>query len=167
MIQILGAILIISATTIIGYHLGNFSYHRKNDLLQFKKASNMLLSEIEHMHTPLKIAGVNITNRLNPPVKNIFITFAELLEAEMPKEAFEKSLKQHKTYLNKDDMYILKEFGSTLGHLDISMQKNAISLLNEQLDIAINECIEIGAKHKKLYTSLGILFGLLINVLLF
>ncbi|MCL1924792.1 MAG: stage III sporulation protein AB [Defluviitaleaceae bacterium] len=167
--QIAGAILIILTSYIIGYYLGSFPINRKMDLLQFKKALSILSSEIEHMHTPLKTALINIAERLNKPIDAIFINFANFLETEMPKDAFQKSLQLNikKTYLTKEDIYILNNFASIIGHLDIAMQKSAINLLNEQLTTAINECTEIGAKNKKLYTSLSVLFGLLIVVILF
>ena len=166
--QITGRILILMATTIMGIYIGNIPLNRKKDLLQLKKAINILSSEIERQ-TQLKIAMKNISQFVNFPFNEIFKNFVSLIGEESPKEAFERSMKKYekKTYINKEDIEIVNNCFSVIGSVDNEAQKNALSHLGFQLDIAINECSEIAIKHKKMYVSLGVSFGLLINVLIF
>lgn len=165
--QILGGILVLITTSIIGFYIGNIPSNRKRDLLQFKTIINILLSEIKRQ-TPLKIASSNIAEVSSFPFNKIFKNISLLLETENPKNAFEISMKTYEknTYLTKEDIMIINNCFSIIGSVDSEVQKNAILDLNNLLDSSINDCNEIASKHKKMYISLGVSFGLLINVLL-
>ncbi|MCL1935558.1 MAG: stage III sporulation protein AB [Defluviitaleaceae bacterium] len=167
--RILGTILIILSTTLLGTYFGNIYGFRVKDLKEIRKALVILKSEIDYTQSPLHHAAFNISEKLSMPISKIFKEFSNLLKEKVfPPIALEKSFSKYAsdTYLTTDDFYQLNSFGKTLGYLDKNLQISTINLTISYLDERIEEQMLIYLKNKKLYQTLGILSGLLVVVVL-
>ena len=168
-IQMLGAIMVLASSTLIGAYFGGMHGYRAKDLLQLRKALVILKSEIEYTLTPLAIATQNIATKVSQPIGAIFEDFATLLKQRIPPEpALTQAINNHikDTYLTKDDVAQLISLGKTLGYLDKNLQLSTIDLTIKHLDDNIKEQMELHAKNKKLYQTLGVLGGMLVVIVL-
>jgi len=175
LLQLSGAILVLTAAALAGLYYGSFETYRSNDLQDLKKALTILNSEIVFSMTPLPQAFVNIGARVRKPVGDIFLEFAERLTRSR-RESFDFSIEEiwqsclsaemGKTYLNKEDTAALISFGRTLGYLDRDMQASGITVAIGYIDTAIAALAETRAKNQKLFTSLGVFAGLMTVIIL-
>ena len=171
MLQIAGIILIMIATTLGGMYYANAPIFRIKDLKVIKKALMILHSEISYAYTPLPIAMDNIASRIESPINNIFADCAESLRQKTGQDITDiwaDTLEKHttSTYLTREDMDYLKSFGKTLGYLDKEMQINSIAVTTKYIEDKVEELSLTASKNKRLYQTLGILFGLLLVVAL-
>ena len=60
----------------------------------------------------------------------------------------------------------LKEFGEHLGYLDLEMQERTIALYLEQLEMAIEFYRDHEREQTKLCTSLGLMGGLFLSIMM-
>lgn len=170
-IKIAGIVFVMLATTFMGFYYAGKDIFRIKDLLEMKKALNILKSEIEYSLTPLPEAMNNISQKIDGDVGKIFKAFYE--EAEKSKksgiyEIWLKAITESKDFLyfENEDIESFKSFGRTLGYLDKNMQINNIMLTIEYIDEKTEYLSEASQKSKKLYGSLGILSGLIICIVL-
>lgn len=70
-------------------------------------------------------------------------------------------------HLSKEDRQELKEFGEHLGYLDRTMQERTILLYLEQLDITIEDLRKHRQEKNRLYTSLGVMGGLFLAIVMY
>ncbi len=68
--------------------------------------------------------------------------------------------------LSRREIQELKEFGQHLGYLDVGMQERTIALYLEQLDMSIGFYREHERERVRMCTSLGIMGGLFLSVIL-
>lgn len=172
LLKITGFILVMMATTAAGVFFAGKDGYRAKDLYQMKTALNILKSEIEYALTPVPEAMGHISQKINEPVNQIFKCFYDTALTDKKigiYDIWEKSIEENKscTYFEKDDIECFKCFGKTLGYLDKNMQLNSIEITLDYIDEKIDMLNSVSDKNKKLYTSLGILSGLMICVVLF
>ncbi|MDR0922725.1 MAG: stage III sporulation protein AB, partial [Hungatella sp.] len=69
--------------------------------------------------------------------------------------------------LSKEDKQNLKGLGEHLGYLDMDMQERNILLYLEQLDLTIGYLRKHKQEKSRLYTSLGIMGGLFLTIVMY
>ena len=80
MIKIIGAILIVFATTWTGFEVAKQLTERPRQLRDFKTALQSLEAEIMYGHTPLHEAARRLSQQLPSPITTVFLTtFAKKL----------------------------------------------------------------------------------------
>ncbi|KKK33230.1 stage III sporulation protein SpoAB [Mesobacillus campisalis] len=170
MIKLLGAALIITATTWTGIEASRHFSERPRQLRQLKSALQALEAEIMFGHAPLHEASRKIGNQLTEPVSSIFATFANKLESAETTAgaAWEESLKLtwKDTALRRGEFEILKQFGETLGRHDRYSQQKQIILTMTHLEREEADACDRQLKYEKMVKSLGFLSGLLLIILL-
>ncbi|MCL2616914.1 MAG: stage III sporulation protein AB [Defluviitaleaceae bacterium] len=170
MLRIIGALIVLGASTIAGVYYGNLETYRMRDLLEIKKALSILRSHIEYSRTPLPEAMQAIAVRVRKSVGNIFEMCADLLVHERNERVahiWEAAIEQHKEamFLTEEDIEQLKGFGAQLGDLDSDAQITNISMLIEYIDERVSQLHESRDRNRKLYRSLGVLGGALIVII--
>lgn len=170
MIKMIGAILIIFATTWTGFEAAKQLTERPRQLRVLKTALQSLEAEIMYGHTPLHEAARRLAAQLPSPLDEFFSTFAsKLTETEtVVRDAWEESLKGvwGKTALKKNEFEIMKQFGETLGRHDRISQQKQILLTLAHLEREESEAREKQLKYEKMVKSIGFLSGLLLTILL-
>ncbi|OIJ20298.1 stage III sporulation protein SpoAB [Anaerobacillus alkalidiazotrophicus] len=168
--KILGAILIIVATTWVGFEFARRLSDRPRQLRQLKVALQSLESEIMYGLTPLSEASKHIAKQMPKPISYFFQSFAERLnkgEVSVHK-AWEESLNDtwHMTALCKGELEVMSQFGATLGQHDREHQQKQIRLTLSHLEREEGDAIEAQNRYEKMLKSLGFLTGLLIVILM-
>lgn len=166
----IGAILIIFATTWTGFEVAKQLTERPRQLRALKTALQSLEAEIMYGHTPLHEASRRLAAQLPNPIKAFFATFAKkLTETEtVVRDAWEESLKEvwGMTALKKNEFEIMKQFGETLGRHDRISQQKQILLTLTHLEREESEARDKQLKYEKMVKSIGFLSGLLLIILL-
>jgi stage III sporulation protein AB len=168
--KILGSVLILISSSLIGLYYSKSYIKRSNDLRTFKKALILLRGEINYSLSPMPEALENISKRFDHEIAEFFSSIAEELKlnsgktlTEVWKKKAEEILKR--TYLSSLDIKNIMLFSENIGYLDKETQNNNINMLIEQVNEEINITVENDNRYNKLYKSLGVLVGILIIIL--
>lgn len=170
-LKIMGSILVtVSCTALGAWKAGQWKEHRKI-LEQLKKMILLLKGEILYAHEPLSEAFSHVGQRAEGPPALLFQNVAKrisLQEGELFFQIWKEEIdKQGKEFLlTEKERQELKSFGEHLGYLDLGMQERTISLYLEQLDLAIAFYREHEREQSKLYTSLGVMGGLFLSIIM-
>ena len=168
--KIVGAILILIATTWTGFELSKQLTERPRQLRVLKTALQSLEAEIMYGHTPLHEASRRLSQQLTSPIDEFFKRFGKkLTETETTvRDAWEESLKEiwGRTALKKGEFEIMKQFGETLGRHDRVSQQKQILLTLTHLEREESEARDRQIRYEKMVKSIGFLTGLLLIILL-
>lgn len=170
-LKIIGAVIIVLSSTLIGFFYSRKEEYRINDLNEMKRAFTILISEIEYASNSLPESMINISNKTENPISKILIDFAENLnkkDGQTIQQLWTEAVIKNKndTYFIDEDLENIKSFGSTLGYLDRNMQINNINMMIDYINKKTDTLSEISIKNKKMYRSLGILGGMIIAIIL-
>ncbi|TAH66651.1 MAG: stage III sporulation protein AB [Anaerolineaceae bacterium] len=169
--KVVGCILIILSSTLMGFYCSNELKSRIDNLRELRKLIVLLRGDIRYGNTPLPEAISAIARRHEGNFKEFFTKVSERLSehsgntfSQIWKEAVEIELL--KTSLNKKDKSSLIQFGDNLGYLDKEMQMNTLELFLTQLEDEINELSKTAKEKSYLYNTLGIMAGIFISIIL-
>jgi stage III sporulation protein AB len=167
--KVLGALLIIMATTWAGFEAAKRLSERPRQLRQLKTALQSLEAEIVYGLTPLNEACMHLAGQLPKPLTWFFETFAKRLnEGEKSvAEAWNQSLEEiwRLSSLRQGELEVMKQFGATLGRHDRDHQQKQIRLTIAHLEREELEAKDEQTRYEKMVKSLGFLAGLLIVIL--
>jgi len=170
-IKFIGAVILISATSLIGFSLANDCSKRPRALRELQSLLQMLENEISYLSNLLLEAFNRIYEGTNSDTAILFREAAKNLGTNgiTADEAWEKSIEENyaKLSLNKEDKTILVTFGKMLGNSDLEGQLNNIKLMSSQLKLQELKAEGMRLKNEKMYRSLGVLSGLAITIVLF
>ncbi|MEH6940358.1 stage III sporulation protein SpoIIIAB [Bacillus sp. JJ722] len=170
MVKLIGAALILIASTWIGFEISRHLSQRPKQLRLFRTALQALEAEIMYGHAPLQEAAVRLSKSLPKPINIFFRTFAKQLQLQDTnvKTAWDTSLEETKKVLalKQNEIEILLQFGETLGRHDRYQQQKQIALTMTHLEREESEALQVQSKYEKMVKSLGFLTGLLLIILL-
>lgn len=165
----IGAVLLICATTLIGFDRASKLSKRPKEIIQIKHALQILEAEIVYSQATLSEAFNKIAQQLPSPVAILFQRVATELQtsSDLTKTWIEQVnyFLMHAS-LSQDEAEVLKQFGKTLGQHDITQQKKYIQLALTHLDRILTEAQENHQRYGKMYKNLGVLAGLFLVLLL-
>ncbi len=169
-IKILGMILTVVSSSLIGMYYGASFKKRTTDLNTLKKAVLLLKSEINYSISPLPQAFENISTRISREFGLFFKSVADELNHNTGRTLSEvwKRKATHlleNTYLNSADIKSVMTFSENIGYLDKDTQCNTIQLLVDYIDQEVKISADKDIKYLKLYRSLGVLGGILIIII--
>lgn len=169
--KVVGCILIILSSTLMGFYFSNELKSRINDIKELRKLIVLLRGDIRYSSTPLPEAISAIARRHDGDFKSFFTKVSEKLNehsgntfSQVWKEAVETDLLQ--TSLNKKDKSFLIQFGDNLGYLDKEMQMNTLELFLAQIEDEIIELSKTAKEKTYLYNTLGIMAGIFISIIM-
>lgn len=170
MFKLIGAAIIILATTWTGFEASRHLSQRPRQLRQLKVALQSLEAEIMYGHTPLAEAAFKLSKQMSKPLSRFFESFANRLNAgeTTVKDAWDESLKEIWKWLalKQGEFEILSQFGETLGRHDRYHQQKQIMLTMTHLEREEQDAVDRQGKYEKMVKSLGFLSGLLLIILL-
>ncbi|MCP3025718.1 stage III sporulation protein SpoIIIAB [Halobacillus sp. A5] len=165
----LGALIVLVATTWVGFDIASKFRKRPGEIRQWKSALQMIEAEMVYSQSSLWEVCEKLSHILPPPVSYFFSSlvkeketctdFSVLWSSELRKHWFWNAM-------SKSDLDILVQFGATIGQHDLDQQQKQIKLTTHHLDLQLNEAIESSGKHERLARGVGVLSGLLVVLLL-
>ncbi|OCA92637.1 stage III sporulation protein SpoIIIAB [Pseudobacillus wudalianchiensis] len=167
----IGALLILFSSFCIGMEQSKKLGDRPKQIRFIRSALQTLEAEIVYGFTPLHESARKLSERLPPPINELFALFSELLTSTEldAKEAWKKSLAAiwPKTALMESERAILLEFGETVGKHDRKTEQKQILVTLKHLERQEEEAYEKQKRYGKMLRSLSVMGGLLIVLLLF
>lgn len=168
--KLIGAVIIILATTWVGFECAKRLSERPRQLRQLKVAIQSLEAEMMYGLTPLAEASEHIAKQLPKPMSYFFEHFAHRLLAkqETAYQAWEESIREtwELTALLDSEREVMMQFGSTLGQHDREQQQKQIKLTLAHLEREEQEARDRQNRYERMIKSLGFLSGLLIVILM-
>jgi len=172
MMKILGAVLIIGASTLFGYYKASLYAARPRQIRQLIHALKRLATEIGYGSTPLPEALARLSSQCSRPLNRMFGIIADRLRtgsSDTAKDVWQESVRLFwgQTAMKSPERETMLELGSSLGISDRENQLKhielAVTLLQHEEAAARDEQL----KYEKLSRSLGVLGGALIVILIY
>ncbi|MDR2166337.1 MAG: stage III sporulation protein AB [Clostridiales bacterium] len=167
-LQIAGGLLIIAATTLIGWDFSARGARRVRDLTELKKSLILLKSQIDYSIYTLPQAFSHISPRVAAPFDEFYAKLAKDVEggadAASAWVSAVHSLKN--SNLDKTDLENFAILGMSLGAMDSGVQINSIDMVITNIDDSLKRLLAENPKNSRMYRGLGIVAGLLITIVL-
>lgn len=169
--KVLGSVLVIGASSAIGY-LQGINYQRYGRELQIlERLFLMLRSEIQYANTPLREAFLHIGKKVEGLYGQWFIELSKSLEERtgttffaLWKDSIDGQLGE--AMLKERDIQSLKLIGTNMGCMDKTLQLGAIDLYLSELQVRIQEVRQSIAEKRKLCNCLGVMGGIFLVIVL-
>lgn len=170
-LKVLGSVLIIAATSGIGYWYSHEFQKHLNELQYLRQMFIMIYGEIRYTQESFGEVFSHLERQLKEPYAEWFRNMAENIQdrsrtsfSELWSEAIDLCLGI--SHLKKEDLAELKDLGAQMGYLDADTQLGVLKLYTEKLEIRI-QTIRTGlASKKRLCNCLGIMSGIFIAIIL-
>ena len=170
--KMIGCGLVIISSGALGiWKAEQWKEHRRT-LERLRKMIVLLKGEILYAHAPLGEALSQVARKSEESVlKQIFTGVAERIGKQEGVRFFDIWKQEidecgKALLLSEKEKREMKEFGEHLGYLDLEMQERTIALYLEQLDMAVAFYREHEREQTKLCTSLGVMGGLFLAIVM-
>ena len=162
--------IIIFLVFLICFLLGNIISKRYTlrvkELKDFSNALNIIENKIKFTYEPLSEIFMQTSRLLSENISNIFINASNYMKRFSSEEAWNKSVEQSSTYLNKEDIENIKGFGKLIGKRDKEGQVSHIELTRTFIQLQLEKARKEEEKNAKIYKTLGAIIGLAIVIIL-
>lgn len=170
-LKIIGSLMIILSSSLIGNFLGSRYSHRLKNLIQLQNCIQLLETEIVYSATPLPVALENIYKKGNKNISFIFNEIKDYLISNKNISVYDSFLThsqilKEKLFFTDQDIEIFLSLGQVLGASDRLDQQKHLRLIITQLKNQQEEALENKNKNERMYKSLGVLTGLAIVIVL-
>ncbi|HWR55569.1 MAG TPA: stage III sporulation protein SpoIIIAB [Negativicutes bacterium] len=171
-IKMLGATLVIAATSWAGFEAAQRFQQRPRQLRELQSCLQMLETEINYGLTPLPTALEKLAEGREGPIGDFCCAVKNELFAHQGmtmRAAWNISLDLLGKHcaLTECDQNILRNFGATLGMSDRHDQIKHLKLAMSQLAAAETSAWEEKLKNERMFRALGILGGLAVVILFY
>lgn len=171
MIKVLGLVLIIASSTILGFCYGEKFKKRVKELKDLQRGIYILKNEINFTRSLLPDALKKVHEKCNGVVGDIFLEASELMDTNEEKDVnscFSQciAVKKEQLSLTKEDIGIFLDFTKSLGEMDIEGHNEMLALTLENLSKAIENAEYNIDKNVKMYRYLGFSIGAMVGIIL-
>lgn len=171
-IKLFGALLILSSGSSIGWIMANMYSSRVKELKELQLALSILETEISYGRTILPEALKQTAAILSQSLADLFYKTGEELK-DSKKQSFDEiwlnriEKYKSKSYLLKEDLEILKNWGHQLGCSDLENQINVNQLAIKRLEQHEKIASEIARKKVKVLRYAGVLISLMLIIIFY
>lgn len=172
MLNVLGALMILFASTMIGFHQSMQLSRRPKQIREMIQSLQRLETEIIYGFTPLSEALQSAGKPFSAPVAAIYIKAANGLDSpegwtaeESWKQSVESGWRQ--TAMKSEEREVISQLGCSLGISDRDDQQKHIRLAISHLQAEEQNASEDQKKYARMWKSLGMLGGALLVILLY
>lgn len=171
MLKLAGGLLIITASGLLGIVFSNRLLLRYRELEDFRRLMQMLETEVTYGATPLPAALCSVSKKTEGIMRSFFACISKYLSDRSfytVREAWSDSaeLILKGSSLKKEDIELIKSFGSILGCSDREDQQKHFQLFYLQLRHQEDAALEEIKRSAKMYRSLGFLLGIAVFIVL-
>lgn len=162
--------IIILGIFLISFMIGNLIsikyILRVKELKDFKNALNIIESKIKFTYEPLPEIFLQTSRMLSKNIEPIFVQAGTYMKDMDAEEAWNKSLGEAITNLNKEDIENIRSFGKMLGKTDKEGQVSRLKLTQNLIEMQIEKAKAEEEKNAKMYRTLGSIAGLAFVIML-
>lgn len=165
MLKLIGSVLIITATTGIGFSKSKDLQHHLNMLEELKKLFCLLRSELQYTHATFAEVFSKISTKTITPYREWLSNLSQRLKNKTRGSFWEiwcLSITEdlNATNLKEDELEELKNVGRNLEYME------SLDLFIEQMEYRIKNTREGYRSKRKLCQSMGIMGGIFLVILL-
>ncbi|TCT22629.1 stage III sporulation protein AB [Melghiribacillus thermohalophilus] len=168
--KILGAILLLCATTWIGFDVSSTLSNRPRQIRQLKNALQVMEAEIVYGQSPVSEVCFHLSSQLPEPLRAFFQRVYQRLTEHHGSlyEVWQEELDHFwpQTAMKQTEKEIMDQFGKTLGQHDFTQQQKHIYLAISHLDRELKNAEDEMNRYSKMAKSLGVLIGMFFVLLL-
>lgn len=162
--------IIIFLIFLISFLIGNIISKRYilrvKELKDFRNALNIIESKIKFTYESLPEIFMQTSKLLSENISKIFITASENMKELNAEEAWNKGIEESSTYLSKEDIENIKNFGKMIGKTDKEGQVSHLEITKTFIEMQIKKARIEEEKNSKMYKTLGAIIGLGIVIIL-
>ena len=174
LLKYLGAALILISAPGLGMYLAGQWKERLRLLEKLRQMIYFLKGEITYSHAPLAEALERVGRRSGGPLGDMFVRASERIctqEGESLQEIWSGETRTmaagaKNLPLTRADLEQFTALGEHLGYLDVDMQERTLLLYLEQLDLSIEYLQSHRQEKCRLYTSLGVMGGIFLVIVM-
>lgn len=165
MLKLIGSVLIITATTGIGFSKSKDLQHHLNMLEELKKLFCLLRSELQYTHATFAEVFSKISTKTITPYREWLSNLSQRLKNKTRGSFWEiwcLSITEdlNATNIKEDELEELKNVGRNLEYME------SLDLFIEQMEYRIKNTREVYRSKRKLCQSMGIMGGIFLVILL-
>ena len=146
-IKYISIILVFFITFLIGYLISKKYSNRVTELKELQQALNILENKIKFTYEPLKDIFHQMKDMVKGNISDLFNEISISSDRINIETAFEESLKNTKTNLEKEDIEILKSLSKILGKTEKEGQVSQIELTQTFLKTQINKAENVDERY--------------------
>ena len=139
---------------------------RVKELKDFINALNIIESKIKFTYEPLPEIFKQTSRLVSENISKIFVNASKYMKEVSCEDAWNRSVSESNTYLNKEDIENIKGLGKLLGKTDKEGQISHLELTKTFIEMQIKKAKDEEEKNAKMYKTLGVIFGLAIVIIL-
>ena len=160
-------LLIISGLCVsLGLIKANKYNLRVIDLMEIKKALNLILTRIRYTYEPLPELFAEVSKNANYNISEIFTNAKAKMDKNIiASEAWKQAVDESSNNFSKEDINVIKGLAKLLGQTDLEGQVSQINLTLKLLEEQIIQANQEKVKNTKLYKTLGATVGLAIMII--
>lgn len=171
MIKLIGSLLIIVSTTMIGILYGNTLKDRVSQLKELNRCMYLLKNEIFYTYTSLPEALNNVGKKSKGVIKQLFTNTSQLLTLNKVDSVYDAWIEVINKYkdnisLEEEDIDIILNFTKTLGNSDVESQQGLFCLIIKNLENQIRQAEEKMNNNVKVFRYIGFSIGFIIVIIL-
>lgn len=171
-IRIVGAVFVVLSCSGLGFFMASQWKEHLKTVERLRKMIFLLKGEILYAQSSLAEAFERTGNKTGGELGTLFIAVSKRLFAQKGESFYSIWQEEIETLpsdicLSREDKQNLKDLGEHLGYLDLDMQERNILLYLEQLDLTIGYLRKHKQEKSRLYTSLGIMGGLFLTLIMY
>ncbi|MFT8871084.1 MAG: stage III sporulation protein SpoIIIAB [Sporolactobacillus sp.] len=170
MIRMIGALLVVAASTLIGFYLADRYSQRPRQLRQWRSALQSIEAEIVYGRVPIAELADHLARQLPQPLARFFSYLRDdlLSEGKPLPHAWKTAIERFwpETALKEAEREVLLQFGAVLGTDDVENEKKHVRLAMSHLEREEAEARAEQITHERMMRSLGFLAGVLIVLVL-
>lgn len=171
LLKLSGGLFVVMGASGLGFWLADQWKLHLQYLEQLRKMIFLLKGEILYAHSPLEEAFFRAGKKSGGELGDFFVDISRRIENQSGELFFTIWQEEIQNFgkgmpLSEKDKRDLSGFGEHLGYLDLEMQERTILLYLEQLDLEIDYLREHQKEKSRLYTSLGVMGGLFLAIIM-
>ncbi|MFB5191137.1 hypothetical protein [Alicyclobacillus fastidiosus] len=171
MLKLIGAMLLVLATSLLGFQVARAHRDRPRQLRGLIRALTHLQAEVEYQSTKLPTALANVAERASPPCSSMFTNVSEMLlkRGASVQMAFRTGIEElvAQSALTAADCEPIQMVAETLSTMDRAHLTTQFQLSIDALHQAERQAREQGLKNARLWQYLGVLTGVILVILLY
>lgn len=170
MIKLIGAMMIVLTTTLIGFDISRQMEARTEELRDLIYSLQMMEAEMNYSYETLQSIFQSVGEKTADPIGLFYRQLARKLESPVAYfySIWEQNLQflQQTTSLKNEEIKILKQLGNNLGNHPISQQEKEITLTRFYLQKTLDEATEQKTQYVKTIKTISVLIGIFIVLIL-
>lgn len=169
--KVIGCVLVVCATTAIGMRTGMEYKYRVEELERLKRVIWHLKGEISYSRNALQEVCYQVAKRVENPYKSWLCCMAESLEKKGYSDLgklweTETFVHFEDTHLSRTDVAELANLGYQLGYMDVTRQEETLKWYKTRLEETRKPLAEKLEERRRLCTTLGVMSGIFLAILL-